>query len=246
MREKPVYGIIYKVTNEKTGKLYIGLTTKSLFMRKADHKFRAKFEDKRSAFQLALLVEGLENFRWEEIDHAESKEELSQKEKHWVAYFKADDPNFGYNILGGGIDAKHTAETKRKMSEYAQNRPFEHRRKLSEAHKGKQTGEKNPMYGKTHTEEARKRISEGHKGITTWNKGKHHSEETRRKISEANKKKMIGDIHPRSTITEETARQIKIDLQAGIRICDIARKHKVKKDIVSNIKRGHSWTWLIV
>ena len=50
----------------------------------------------------------------------------------------------------------------------------EHRRKISEAKKGKH-----------HSEETKLKIAESHKGITSWNKGKHHSEETRRKIAEA-------------------------------------------------------------
>jgi hypothetical protein len=60
----------------------------------------------------------------------------------------------------------------------------EHKRKLSEAHKGKKAsletkqklsetrkGEKNSFYGKKHTEETRKKLSESHKGQIAWNKG---------------------------------------------------------------------------
>lgn len=42
----------------------------------------------------------------------------------------------------------------------------ESKNKLSEAHKGKQAGENNPMYGKHHTKEAKKKMSEAHKGNT--------------------------------------------------------------------------------
>ena len=51
-------------------------------------------------------------------------------------------------------------ETKRKISEAAQNMSDETRRKLSEAKKG----ENHPMYGKTHTEETRRKMSEANKG----------------------------------------------------------------------------------
>ena len=41
--------------------------------------------------------------------------------------------------------------------------------------------------GKKHSEEHRRKLSEAHKGQNAWNKGKKHSEETRRKIAEASK-----------------------------------------------------------
>jgi len=74
----------------------------------------------------------------------------------------------------------------RKMPE----RSEEHRRKLSEAHKGKKL-----------SEEHRRKLSEAHKGkklseehkrkVSEAQKGREFSEETRRKISEANKGKKL-------------------------------------------------------
>jgi len=61
----------------------------------------------------------------------------------------------------------HSEETKRKISEAAQNMSDETRRKLSEAKKG----ENHPMYGKTHSKETRRKMSEALKGKT-------HTEET--------------------------------------------------------------------
>ena len=80
----------------------------------------------------------------------------------------------------------------------------ETRRKLSEARKGKYTGEKHSMYGKHHSdeskkkmseahknmsEETKKKMSEAHKGQTAWSKGKKFSEEHKKKLSEAHKGK---------------------------------------------------------
>jgi hypothetical protein len=59
----------------------------------------------------------------------------------------------------------------------------EHRRKLSEAQKGKTTWNKD----KSPSEETKRKISEAQKGKTPWNKGKSPSEETKRKMSEAKK-----------------------------------------------------------
>jgi group I intron endonuclease len=186
------YGIIYKATNTANGKVYIGLTTETLKERKRKHQYRAYKGDKRETFQIALLDEGFDNFQWEQIDSAESEAELSEKEQYWVSFYKADDPAHGYNIQGGGIGAKHTAETKRKLSEmqkgdknywYGKHLSAEHRRKQSEALR-------NP------SPETRRRHSESLKGKNTWskgqvpwNKGKTASEETRQKMREAHKRR---------------------------------------------------------
>jgi hypothetical protein len=198
-----MYGIIYKATGP-TGKVYVGKTTKTLAKRKSGHKAQAVFKDRRSAFQAALLDEGFDSFTWDEIDQAESLEELNAKEKHWVAHYQADDPAYGYNTYEGGDNAKHTPETKQKIREALFNHPVseEARRKMSEAKKGKHLspetrekvsrsmkGKNTWMLGKKHNEETRKKISEVQRGEKNHNFGKSPSEETKRKISEAMKKR---------------------------------------------------------
>ena len=69
---------------------------------------------------------------------------------------------------------KHSESTKRKMSEtwdYDKHFTAETRNKISEARKGKCTGEDNPFYGKHHSDEVRNKISEAKKG-NTYTKGK--------------------------------------------------------------------------
>ena len=94
----------------------------------------------------------------------------------------------------GMKDKHHSTETRKKMSEahkgkQAWNKGIpqsaETRKKMSEAHKG----ENNYWFGKHHSAEARKKISEANKGENHPLFGKHHSEETRNKMSEANKGK---------------------------------------------------------
>ena len=92
---------------------------------------------------------------------------------------------------------QHSAETRKKMSEahkgkQAWNKGIpqseEAKKKNSEAHKG----ENNYWFGKHHSAEAKKKNSEAHKGENNYWFGKHHSAEARKKISEANK----GENHP--------------------------------------------------
>jgi hypothetical protein len=165
----------------------------ALSARKANHKYMAVKRDRRSAFHIALLDEGFDDFVWEQIDTANTPEELNQKEIYWINFYKSNDPQSGYNLQNGGIRAKHSKET---------------RRKISEAKKGTQSHRK----GKHHTEESRRKMSEhtrardpdirkknseAHLGQIPWNKGKSPSTETRRKLSEINKGKSLSKEHRR-------------------------------------------------
>jgi group I intron endonuclease len=188
-------GIIYKATGPG-GKVYVGQTVKTLKARKGNHKYMALKGDQRTAFQCALLDEGFDAFAWEQIDQAETPEELDAKEKQWIAYYDSMNPGKGYNSTDGGTktvysdEARHriskarkgiypSRETRQKMSEARRHRPpttEETRRRMSESMKGKNTWSK----GKRLSEEHRRKLSEA-------NKGKHHTAETRRKLSEINK-----------------------------------------------------------
>jgi len=187
-------GIIYKAVSP-TGKVYIGQTTQTLKRRKGQHSYRSKKGDRREVFQLAILEHGGVNaFTWEEIDHADTAEELDQKEKQWITHYQSDDPQYGYNTFEGGIGSGHTAETRRKIgeankgkqrspearqkySEYQKNRTPEHRRKISQAKKGNKY-----FLGKHHTEESRRKMSEAKRDFQ-------FTEEHRRKLSEAQKRR---------------------------------------------------------
>jgi group I intron endonuclease len=154
--------------------------------------------DQKETFQIALLDEGFSNFTWEQIDTAETQEELGRKEIYWIAHYDSTNPDKGYNLKDGGINGKPSEETRRKQSEAhigqipwnkgkegLTHRPpsEETRRRISAA----LIGDKNPMYGKHPTEETRKKLREAHSGENHPFFGKHHTEETRRKLSEAKK-----------------------------------------------------------
>ena len=160
-----MYGIIYKATGP-SGLVYIGKTTNTLAKRKSEHAYCMKKGDKRSAFQFALLVESFSSFTWEQIDTAETKEELDEKEKQWIAHYESMNPEKGYNQQYGDFGRKQSAVTKRKLSEINKGKihSAETRKKLSEALKGRK---KAPF-----TEEHRRKLSEAKKGCVPWNKGK--------------------------------------------------------------------------
>jgi len=120
------YGIIYKATSPD-GRVYIGQTTKTLAKCKGNHACRAKKEGRRNLFYLALLKWGFENFKWQEIDFADSKAELDYRKKIWASEYSANQPYYGYNQRNGLMHCKDSMNPKCTP---------EARRNMSEAHKG--------------------------------------------------------------------------------------------------------------
>ncbi|MFP3041871.1 GIY-YIG nuclease family protein [Treponema primitia] len=258
------YGIIYKATGP-TGKVYIGQTTRKLQDRINGHKCDALTHNAGGRFYYAIRKYGLDAFSWEQIDTANDHEDLQQKEIYWIAFYKSNNANHGYNLTAGGGQPvvnkevgkirgekrkgqKHTPEALQKMRE-AKNKHWadpEYRKHMVEVHKGKilppEQRKKMGDSRKGHivTEETRRKIGEANKGNKPWIYGLGHSEETKQKLHEKNKGDKIWSVK----ITEETARQIKSDIAEGMRNCDIARKYGVRVSIVENIKYGLAWKWV--
>jgi group I intron endonuclease len=92
---------IYKVTNTKNDKIYIGATTKSLEDRKKDHLKKSK-KGKSYVFQNAIATYGADAFKWEKVDFATTTDELAKKEKEYILEYNSKEE--GYNSdSGGGI-----------------------------------------------------------------------------------------------------------------------------------------------
>lgn len=160
-------GLIYLITNRCNGKVYIGQTIRTLKERWYEH-----CNDGRRTFYRAIKKYGKENFTIEQIDSAETQQELDVKEGYWIAFYNSTDKSKGYNLSSGGEHPIITDEFRVKCSEAHKGilHTEESKRKIGNAHRGKIV-----------SEETRKKISEAHKGKTC----KPISEETRRKKSDA-------------------------------------------------------------
>lgn len=132
-------GCVYLAISKTSKKVYVGQTIKSLKHRKEEHRHDSKRFNYH--FYRAIKKYGWEDFDWITIYESDDDEKLKKREITAIVIY--DSYKNGYNdTLGGDGPTKG-----RKLSE-------EHKRKISEAHKGMR-----------HTEESKKKISEGHKGI---------------------------------------------------------------------------------
>ena len=114
-----IHGVIYKITNLVNNKVYIGQTTRNFNMRysAAGEGIERvygylcgceKYGDSHNVHLLRSIRKyGINNFKVEKcIDVAYSQEELDKKEKYWINYYNACNPDFGYNSRLGGIEGK--------------------------------------------------------------------------------------------------------------------------------------------
>lgn len=190
-------GIIYKVTNLVNGKIYIGKTLSRLGQRKNEHISGAKTTKYTSALHLAINKYGADGFTWEIVDKCLFSDQLGELEKYYIKKLNCKAP-IGYNLTNGGEGVpgyKHSEETRRKMSE---------------SHKGKRVGEKNPMFGKHPSPETIEKIRISSAGERNGFYGKRHSLELRKKWSI--ERKGAGGALWGKKFTEEHKRKISMAL----------------------------------
>lgn len=121
-----VYGIIYKITNKKNNKVYIGQTTrKNGFNGRYPYKgkgiervYNTYLSYKKSGGGFnehlfrAIEKYGFDSFKVEErFDIAYSGEELNKLEEGYIREYKSYNSNYGYNNAFGGDNFKKTKES---------------------------------------------------------------------------------------------------------------------------------------
>jgi group I intron endonuclease len=183
--------IIYKVENKISGKVYIGQTIHTLETRKNTHL--KMVEVGKSKFYKALKSYGVDNFDWVVIDTATTKDELNQKEIHYIREYNSIEN--GYNMVDGGTGGYNkyavianklkrkgktfeeiysTTEIITKIKSNLSNRMVEHNKTYGfdkiDKEKQREIARKGAYklveMGYTHSEETKKKISEAQKGIT--------------------------------------------------------------------------------
>lgn len=99
-----IYGRIYCIENKINHKKYIGLTTRSIEERFSEH---CKAD---TVIGEAIRKYGVDNFMCYEVDKAQSKNELSELEIHYIHHFGTLKNGYNCTIGGDGVKYDDTVE----------------------------------------------------------------------------------------------------------------------------------------
>lgn len=108
---------IYKLTNIKNNKSYIGQTVREPEERWKEHRSHANTDS--TPLARAIKKYGWDSFKTEVIDTAQTAEEADEKEKYWIEYYKTCIQVYGreagYNITPGGEGVIRITEEQREL-----------------------------------------------------------------------------------------------------------------------------------
>lgn len=104
---------IYQIKNKISGKKYIGQTTTSI--EKRFHQHCRPSSTYCRLLHNAIKKYGIDNFSVKELASTDSIEKLNELEIKFIEELKTLSP-YGYNLLSGGKNQRHSQETKDKMS----------------------------------------------------------------------------------------------------------------------------------
>lgn len=205
------YHYVYIIINKINHKFYIG--------KHSTNNLDDGYMGSGTAINKAIQKYGIENFSKRILCFCNSAEDALVIEEFLVTDYIVS-RNDSYNLIPGGIGRssfKHSEDTKKRISEAHLGKKFtdKHRNNISESKKGKQS----PRKGVKLSEEQKQKMSNVHKGKFTGEKnpmygvhrygkdapmfGKHFSTEAKQKISESNKgkkrteeqKQKLSDVH---------------------------------------------------
>lgn len=178
-------GFIYMVTNNITGKRYVGKTSTTVEERWKGHVSEASRNLSNSALHKAINKYGQDAFSLTVLLKNIPVELLNHYERLLIVRMKTRAP-LGYNLTDGGdgvLGYHHTEQMRRHLSKVNNGRKLNHgdliragwkrndtiqkrsqnplwRQHLSESRIGKYTGKENGFYGKHHSDDTKKHLSE--------------------------------------------------------------------------------------
>lgn len=133
MKNKEKILEVYKITNLKTGNVYVGITNQGVKQRWYKH---CSDSIRGSEFPLhnALRKYGIDNFSIETLEVVNTIEELKEREKYWISTLQSKISHNGYNLTDGGDGTfgRPTSEaTKEKIRQKALLRVYTDQIKLN-------------------------------------------------------------------------------------------------------------------
>lgn len=106
MNDFKTFGYIYIITNQLTGKVYVGQTTESVQRRWQKHKATARKLRRQNRpmgyFQKALLKYPSDVWHVHEQSVCSSKNVMDYAERFYIRLYNANHRDFGYNLTPGG------------------------------------------------------------------------------------------------------------------------------------------------
>ncbi len=93
--------VIYKIERLSDGKIYIGITTKTLARRIKNHINAGHLKKYVSYIDNAIQLYGIEAFEVSIVEECGSEEELCAREIYWIKTLNCKTPN-GFNLTDGG------------------------------------------------------------------------------------------------------------------------------------------------
>lgn len=120
-------GCIYKITNSKNGKVYIGQTVQSPPIKRwLDHYNSAKFSTNSSRLYDDIREQGIVDFSFQILKENIPAKNLYEEEIFYIEQYNSTDENKGYNISKGGylsVTSKITKTDARIIAEEIVNKP---------------------------------------------------------------------------------------------------------------------------
>ena len=92
---------VYKIKNKLNGKVYIGITSRTIQERFLEHYYKRN-ERKHLHLYSAIIKYGIESFELELVEVCSSLKELFNKEIYWIRHYNSNIPEKGYNNTSGG------------------------------------------------------------------------------------------------------------------------------------------------
>lgn len=211
-------GIIYKVTNKKNGKIYIGKTIGSLAIRKNQH-FKG-FLKKQTHFYRALRKYGWKNFEWKVIHRVNCIKDLNKWEVFYIKKHKSNERVRGYNLTLGGDGGDVLTHNPNRGA-------------IIKKLRGR-FGKLNSFWGRKHTKKVKKIIAKFSKIIHT---GRKNTQETKDK----QRVSKLGELNHQAILNEAKILKIRDLLQKGNSQYKIAKKFNVSRATVERVKLGSLW-----